>query len=89
VRLKIVRERGDDGRHQGRYPGDRCGLERELEVVGIRLGEVVHSVAPGPMFSVSGGLERHLRLNCSLPWDDRLAEAVGLLGRLAAEQAQA
>jgi len=46
------------------------------------------SVAPGPMFSASGGFERHLRLNCSLPWDDRVAEAVGLLGQLAAEQCQ-
>ncbi|HJN77374.1 MAG TPA: PLP-dependent aminotransferase family protein [Myxococcota bacterium] len=41
------------------------------------------SVAPGPMFSATGGLRRCLRLNASVPWGPRTEEAVVRLGQLA------
>lgn len=44
------------------------------------------SVAPGPMFSASGGFGRHLRLNCSVPWGPEVEGAVRLLGGLAGGQ---
>ncbi len=44
------------------------------------------SLTPGTMFSASGRYEHCLRLNCALPWSDRVADAVATLGRLATEQ---
>jgi DNA-binding transcriptional MocR family regulator len=41
------------------------------------------SVAPGPMFSASGGFANALRINCGHPWDERTARAIARLGRLA------
>jgi DNA-binding transcriptional MocR family regulator len=41
------------------------------------------SVAPGPMFSASGGFANALRLNCGHPWDERMAAAIRTVGRLA------
>jgi len=41
------------------------------------------SVAPGPMFSASGGYANAMRVNCGHPWDERTARAIARLGRLA------
>jgi len=41
------------------------------------------SVAPGPMFSASGGYANAMRINCGHPWDERTARAIARLGRLA------
>lgn len=42
--------------------------------------------APGPAFSVHDRYRNCLRLNCSLPWNDRIREALQTLGRLASAQ---
>ena len=44
------------------------------------------SVAPGTMFSPSGGYRRFVRLNASVPWSDHVVEAVAKLGDLATAQ---
>lgn len=44
------------------------------------------SLTPGTIFSASGRYEHCLRLNCALPWSERVADAVATLGRLAGEQ---
>jgi DNA-binding transcriptional MocR family regulator len=41
------------------------------------------SVAPGPIFSSRSRFERHLRLNCGHPHDERIEAALATLGRLA------
>ena len=41
------------------------------------------SVAPGPMFSASGGHRRCLRLNASVPWTAEVESAIRRLGELA------
>jgi len=41
------------------------------------------SVAPGPIFSSRARFERHLRLNCGHPHDERVEAALATLGRLA------
>ncbi|MBA8889462.1 DNA-binding transcriptional MocR family regulator [Dokdonella fugitiva] len=41
------------------------------------------SVAPGPIFSSRARFERHLRLNCGHPHDERIEAALATLGRLA------
>ena len=46
------------------------------------------SVAPGPMFSPSGGYRRFLRLNCSVPWGDDVVEAVHTLARIVSDRLQ-
>jgi len=42
-------------------------------------------IAPGPLFSASGGFLDHLRLNTGFPWNDHVAAQVSELGRLVAE----
>jgi DNA-binding transcriptional MocR family regulator len=42
-------------------------------------------IAPGPLFSSNGGYGDHLRLTCGLPWDERLAQGMICLGKLAHE----
>lgn len=42
------------------------------------------SIAPGPLFSSSGKYRNFVRLNAGHPWDSRIADAVGTVGRLAA-----
>jgi DNA-binding transcriptional MocR family regulator len=42
-------------------------------------------VAPGPLFSASGGFADHLRLNTGFPWTDHIADQVATLGRLIAD----
>lgn len=41
------------------------------------------SIAPGPIFSPSGGYRHCVRLNGGYPWSDRIEEALHTLGRLA------
>jgi DNA-binding transcriptional MocR family regulator len=40
-------------------------------------------IAPGPIFSPSGGHRGCIRLACAAPWEDKLDGAVRVLGRLA------
>ncbi|MGK7891975.1 MAG: PLP-dependent aminotransferase family protein, partial [Leptolyngbyaceae cyanobacterium] len=40
------------------------------------------SIAPGPMFSPSGGLQNCLRLNTGIPWTDEIDQAMKTLGHL-------
>ncbi len=42
-------------------------------------------IAPGPLFSSNGSYGDHLRLTCGLPWDERLAQGMIVLGRLVHE----
>lgn len=42
-------------------------------------------IAPGPLFSATGGFIDHLRLNTGFPWTDHLAAQVEELGRLIRE----
>jgi len=41
------------------------------------------SIAPGPLFSASGRYSNFMRLNCAVPWSDRVHDALRRLGRLA------
>jgi DNA-binding transcriptional MocR family regulator len=43
------------------------------------------SIAPGPLFSTSGGYLNCMRLNCSCPCDAKLEQTIRLLGQLACE----
>ncbi|VXD17062.1 Uncharacterized HTH-type transcriptional regulator YdcR [Planktothrix serta PCC 8927] len=40
------------------------------------------SIAPGSMFSASGGYQNCFRLNCGLPWSEELEQAMKTLGNL-------
>ncbi len=40
-------------------------------------------IAPGPLFSASGGFRDHLRLNTGFPWTDQIEAQVAALGQLA------
>ncbi len=42
------------------------------------------AIAPGPMFSPSGGYRNYIRLNTGFPWSDRTAHDVRTLGTLVA-----
>ena len=44
------------------------------------------SIAPGIIFSASGGYGNCLRLNCGIPWSDSLERAVETLGILSKKQ---
>ena len=44
------------------------------------------SIAPGILFSASGRYRNCVRLNCALPWDERLETALRRLGELARQQ---
>ena len=46
------------------------------------------SVAPGPMFSPSGGFAHCLRINCGHTWTPKVAAAIERLGQLAASSYQ-
>lgn len=41
-------------------------------------------IMPGHLFSASGRYRNYLRLNCAVPWSERVEHAVMTLGRLAA-----
>jgi DNA-binding transcriptional MocR family regulator len=55
---------------------DSLRLHEEALEVGI-------SIAPGPLFSASGRYSNFMRLNCAVPWSDRVHEALKRLGELA------
>ncbi len=63
-------------------------VEMPKEVDSLRLHEEALaegvSIAPGPLFSGTGRYDNFMRLNCALPWSDRVEEALRTLGRLAA-----
>ncbi len=44
-------------------------------------------IIPGPVFSPTRRYRNFIRLNCALPWSDRVEHAVRTLGRLATEAA--
>jgi DNA-binding transcriptional MocR family regulator len=44
------------------------------------------SIAPGILFSATGRYRNCVRLNCALPWDERLESALQRLGSLAGSQ---
>ena len=44
------------------------------------------SVVPGTLFSASCGLRHCFRISCGFPLDDRARRALGILGKLAADQ---
>lgn len=60
---------------------DSLALHRAALAEGI-------SLAPGPLFSASGGLRQGLRLNGGHPWTPALAAAVARLGELLRSQAR-
>jgi DNA-binding transcriptional MocR family regulator len=44
------------------------------------------SIAPGPLFSASGRFTNCLRLNCAVPWSERVEKGVATVGALAKAQ---
>ncbi|MEJ8846196.1 PLP-dependent aminotransferase family protein [Variovorax rhizosphaerae] len=60
---------------------DALELHRRALTLGI-------SIAPGPVFSATGGFGHHLRLNYGHVWDARAERALATLGRLAGECAK-
>jgi len=60
---------------------DALELHRRALALGI-------SIAPGPVFSATGGFRHHLRLNYGHAWDARSERALATLGRLAGECAK-
>lgn len=44
-------------------------------------------VAPGPMFSASSRYRNCLRMNCGVPWSERIEHAIARIGALAHELA--
>jgi DNA-binding transcriptional MocR family regulator len=54
-----------------------------LDLYDRAAAEGIH-IAPGPLFSASGGFADHLRLNTGFPWTDHIAAQVAALGRLVA-----
>jgi DNA-binding transcriptional MocR family regulator len=47
------------------------------------------SVAPGPIFSAKHRFSNYIRVNCGYPFSDLIEHAVGTLGRICAEAAEA
>ena len=60
-------------------------MQPDVDALALHRTALAHgvSVAPGPIFSASGQFRNALRLNYGHPWDDRLEDAMRLLGRLA------
>lgn len=58
----------------------------EMHATAIRQGI---ALMPGPLFSASGGLRDHIRINCANPWSDAIADGVARLGRIIASAADA
>ena len=61
------------GLHRDDLPAEVMALLRE----GV-------GIMPGHLFSASGRYRNYLRLNCAVPWSERVEHAVMTLGRLAA-----
>ena len=45
-------------------------------------------IAPGPMFSASNRYRNCMRVNCGIPWSDRVERALARIGALAHELLQ-
>jgi DNA-binding transcriptional MocR family regulator len=43
------------------------------------------TIAPGPMFSPSGGYRNFIRLNTGFPWNEKTERQIETLGRLVAQ----
>jgi DNA-binding transcriptional MocR family regulator len=56
------------------------GLD-SLDLYGRAAAEGIH-IAPGPLFSASGGFRDHLRLNTGFPWSPQIDAQMTTLGRL-------
>jgi DNA-binding transcriptional MocR family regulator len=56
----------------------------ELHAAAIRKGI---AFMPGPLFSASGRLRDHMRINCANPWSDAIADGIRDLGELIASAA--
>ena len=56
------------------------GLD-SLDLYDRAAAEGIH-IAPGPLFSSSGGYRDHLRLNTGFPWTEQTETQIALLGRL-------
>ncbi|HXV75750.1 MAG TPA: PLP-dependent aminotransferase family protein [Candidatus Polarisedimenticolaceae bacterium] len=56
---------------------DALRVQRQALALGI-------SVLPGPIFSPSGRYRNCLRVNCAVPWSDRIENALRTLGHLSA-----
>ena len=56
------------------------GLD-SLDLYDRAAAEGIH-IAPGPLFSSSGGYRDHLRLNTGFPWTEQTETQLALLGRL-------
>jgi DNA-binding transcriptional MocR family regulator len=61
-------------------------VEMPESVDALRLHELALaegiSIAPGPIFSASGKYRNFMRLNCGVPWSERIDRAIETLGRL-------
>jgi DNA-binding transcriptional MocR family regulator len=44
-------------------------------------------IAPGPMFSPTGGYRNFMRINCGHPWDAQMERSLGVLGHLVSKLA--
>jgi DNA-binding transcriptional MocR family regulator len=62
-------------------------IELPAEIDSVKLYQLAIkqriSIAPGPMFSATQKYQNFIRLNCALPWSERLDWAVMTIGRLA------
>ncbi|KFN49710.1 hypothetical protein P873_09135 [Arenimonas composti TR7-09 = DSM 18010] len=61
-------------------------LPEQVDVMALQRAAMARgiSLSPGPMFSASAGFTHHLRMNCGYRPDARVAEAIAVLGDLAA-----
>ncbi len=64
-------------------------LPAQVDVPALHRQAVAQRIAfmPGPLFSASGQLRSHLRLNCAAPADQATAHAIGTLGGLVRQAA--
>jgi DNA-binding transcriptional MocR family regulator len=69
--------------------GSVLWVELDQRIDSLRLHDLAlaeHiSIAPGPIFSPAGKYGHFVRLNCGLPWSERVEGAVRTLGRLIAD----
>ena len=66
-------------------------LPASIDTLELQQHALAHqiAVAPGPIFSARSKYSSSLRINCGFGWDERLAQAIQTVGRLASEQVTA
>ena len=66
-------------------------LPPQVEAMALHAAAIEEGIAfmPGPLFSASGKLRDHLRINCANPWSEKIADGVFRLGQLIADAAEA